>query len=768
MAHTHVTEGKLVGTPIKRGNDPALITGRGRFVDDIQPPGTLHVAFVRSPYAHAEIRSIDTRAALAAPGVVAVVTGAELGDWMRPTPIHDPQLLPDRPLVRHSLTPDRARFAGDAVAAVIADSTARAYDAAELVDVDYRALPAVVSLEQAMAPDAPTVHDGWDSNIAYHLHAESGDVDAALAGATHRVTLRLVVPRIASVYIEPKAVLAVPDPVAGRLTVWASTQTPHGLRSQIAAALDLPEHAIRVVAPDVGGAFGTKGRHAPDYLFAAAAAQRLGQPVKWVETRGEYFRIANQSRDQLQELVAGVDADGTLTALRVRVLLNCGAHNASVHGQRTLMMSSGNYRIPNLVTDVYGVMTNTTPTGPYRGAGRPEASYLLERLIEEIARVTGIDALELRRRNFVQPDEFPYRSATGALYDSGDYAATLDAALEKLDLAAERARIERIRAEGGLAGIGIATFVEPSGGGWDSAEVRMAPGGAVTVSVGVSPHGQGTETAFAQLVADELGLPMTAVAVRASDTDITPQGTGTFGSRSMAVGGGAVVVATRKVRDKLRQLAGALLEVAADDIELRDGQARVVGSPDRALPIARVAAAAHGGAIPAGLEPGLDERAFFSADGSQFPFGTHVAVVSIDPDTGRVTVERFIAVDDCGTVINPLFVAGQVHGGLAQGFGQALWEEVVFDDDGQLVTGSLMDYAVPHADQLPSFELDHTETPSPWTPHGAKGVGEAGTTGAPPAIVNAVLDALRPLGVTALDMPLTSEKVWRAIQDVRR
>lgn len=739
--------------------------GDGRFVDDLKPAGTLHVVFVRSPYAHADVVSVDTAAASAAPGVVAIVTGQDLDEWMKPQPIQDPALLPNRPLIRHSIAADRVRFAGEAVAAVIADNAALAHDAVELVEVEYRELPAVTTAEAAIAPDAPIIHDGWDSNIAYHMHAGDGDVDAAFSTAAHVVTLRLVQPRVASMYIEPKAVLATYDAIGDRLTVWASTQTPHGLRSQIAAVLSMPEPHIRVVAPDVGGAFGTKGRHASDYLFVAAAAHKLRRPVTWSETRSEYFRIANQGRDQVQEVEAAVDADGAIVGLKVRAWVNCGAHNASAHGQRTLIMSSGAYRIPNLTTDVYGVMTTTTPTGPYRGAGRPEAAYLMERLIEEIARVTGIDSIELRRRNFIPPDAFPYRAPTGVTYDSGDYARALDVALRILESEDERARLDDLRAQGLLVGTGVAVFVEPSGGGWDSAEVRVSPTGGVTVMLGVSPHGQGTDVGIAQLVADELGLTVEQIQIVASDTDVTPQGIGTFGSRSMAVGGGAAIIASRRVSEKVRQIAGAMLEVSPDDIELVGGTARVKGTPDRSVPFPRVAAAAHGmGHIPGGVEPGLNETSFFMGDGNQFPFGVHIAVVSVDPDTGRVAVERFIGVDDCGTVINPLMVEGQVHGGLAQGFGQALWEEVIFDDNGQIVTGSLMDYAIPHAGQLPSFELDHTETPSPITPHGAKGVGEAGTTGAPPAIVNAVLDALRPLGVTHIDMPLTAEKVWRAIQ----
>jgi carbon-monoxide dehydrogenase large subunit len=431
-------------------------------------------------------------------------------------------------------------------------------------------------------------------------------------------------------------------------------------------------------------------------------------------------------------------------------------------------MSTGPYRIPNLRADVYGVMTNTTPTGAYRGAGRPEAAYMLERLMDRIAVVTGLDPVELRRRNFIPPEEFPYRGASGALYDSGNYAGALDRALELLDWPRTTAWRDAARADGKLVGVGVGVYCEFAGPGWDSAEVRVAPSGAVTVMTGISPHGQGNETSLAQIVADELAIPMEAITVRASDTAVTPQGIGTFGSRGTAIGGGAVVLASRLVRDKVKRLASAMLEVAPDDIELIDGHARVVGAPDRTLPFTRISRAAHAmEGIPGGLDPGLDAQSFFKPEGRQFPFGVHIAAVEIEPDTGEIRVARYVAVDDCGTIINPLLVQGQKHGGLAQGFGQALWEGVVYDDNGQLLTGSLMDYATPHAEQFPEFELDSTVTPSPHTPHGAKGVGEAGTTGAPPALVNAVLDALRPLGVTELDMPLRPERVWRAIQAAR-
>ena len=762
------TPAKLVGAPVRRVNDRKLLTGHGRFVDDIQLPGTLHVAFVRSPYAHAVIRGIDVSAARAAAGVAAVVTGAEITAWLRPVISHE-ALLPGRQLERYPLTADKARFVGDAVAAVLADSVAAARDAAELVEVDYAELPAVTTAAGAVRSDAPRLYGGWDSNVAYHWEAESGDVNAAFERAERVVTVELVNQRVASVFLEPRAVLAAYDPHAEELTVWASTQAPHTVRTGIATTLDFPEHSIRVIAPDVGGGFGSKGGLYPEYLFAAAASYRLGAPVKWVETRSEHFVATNHGRDQLQHVSAAVTADGRVDALRVRILANCGAYNGATIGQRTGIMSTGPYRIANLRADVYGVMTNTTPTGAYRGAGRPEAAYMLERLMDRIAAETGLDPLELRRRNFIPPDAFPYHGASGALYDSGDYPRALDRAVEMLNWRAAVAERERLRAAGMLAGVGVGVYCEFAGPGWDSAEVRVAPSGAVTIMTGISPHGQGNETSLAQIVADELGIGMQLIVVKASDTAVTPQGIGTFGSRGTAIGGGAVVLAARKVRAKVARLAAAMLEVAPEDIELIDGHARVVGAPDRSVPFARVARAAHVmEGVPGGLEPGIDAQAFFKPDGRQFPFGVHIACVVVEPTTGEIEVTRYVAVDDCGTIINPLLVAGQKHGGLAQGFGQALWEEIVYDERGQLLTGSLMDYPTPRADQFPVFELDSTVTPSPFTPHGAKGVGEAGTTGAPPALVNAVLDALRPLGVAHIDMPLSAERVWRAIESARR
>src|SRR5919202_406344 len=555
------------------------------------------------------------------------------------------------------------------------------------------------------------------------------------------------------------------EPATGELTAWASTQVPHTVRTTLANNLGLPEHAVRVIAPDVGGAFGAKGGVYPEYLLIPALARELGRPVKWQETRSESFLATNHGRDQRQRLRAAVRADGEILGREVEVTGNCGAYNAATVPLRTGLMATGPYRIRDLRVTVQGVMTNTTPTGAYRGAGRPEAAYMLERLLDAVARELGLDPAEVRRRNFVPPEAFPYEGATGVRYDSGDYGRALDEALRRIDYAGFRAEQAAARREGRLVGLGLAVYCEFAGPAWDSATVRAQPGGTVTVAVGASPHGQGTETAFAQLVADGLGVALEDVAVVSGDTARTPQGIGTFGSRNTSIGGSAVLLATRQVREKARRIAAQLLEAAEEDVELTDGHYGVRGMPERAVTFKQIARAAYAfGGAPGGLEPGLEATSYFTPDGRTFPFGAHVALVEIDPATGELAVRRYLAVDDCGPVINPAVVEGQVLGGLAQGFGQALQEAIVYDEGGQLLSGTFLDYAVPVAPQLPDFETAHTVTPSPFNPLGAKGVGEAGTTGAPPALVNAALDALAPLGVTHLDMPLTPERLWQAIR----
>ncbi len=756
--------GAYVGAPVRRVNDPKFVTGRGTFVDDIQLPGTLHVAFVRSPHAHARIVTIDAAAALDVAGVHAVVTGEELAEWMRPDGPHDP-LLPGRDLHRFPITNDKARLVGDPVAAVLADSVQTAYDAAELVQVEYEVLPAVASAVAAMEADAPIIWDGWDSNIAWKWEAGDGDVEAAFANADHTVELELEYQRVASMFLETRGVLARWDAGTEELTIWSSTQVPHRVRTYINDLVGIPEHHVRSIAPDVGGGFGSKGGVYPEYLFAAVMAHRTGLPVKWIETRSEHFVATNQGRDQVQRVRAAVTSEGKITGMTVQVISNCGAYGAASVGQRTGMMASGPYDIENMAVEVIGVMTNTTPTAAYRGAGRPEAAYLCERVIDRICIDLDLDPVAVRRMNFVAPEAFPHRSATGVLYDSGEYDRALSVALDNLGwddaMTAQRAA----RDEGRIVGTGIGVYCEFAGPGWDSGEVRVSPSGNITVMSGISPHGQGNETSLAQIVADQLGVPFETITVKVNDTAIVPQGIGTFGSRGTAIGGGAVLLAAQRAAEKVKAFAAAMLEVSADDIELVDGEARVAGAPDRSVPFNRIARTAHAMApMPGGLEPGLDAQAFFQPDGRQFPFGVHIAQVEINPETGDIDVTRYLSVDDCGTIINPLLVEGQRIGGLAQGFGQALWEHMKFDDEGQVISGTLMDYAAPKATQLPAFELHATVTPSPFTPHGAKGVGEAGTTGAPPAIVNATIDALRGHGVFHVDMPLTAEKIWRLLQ----
>ncbi len=768
MGEGTIENGRYVGRPVRRVGDGRLVTGAGRYVDDVRLPGVLHAAIVRSPHAHAVIKGIDPSAALRLPGVVAVYSGADVAALVRPQTV-EAELLPGRVLRRYPLAPDRVRFVGDAIAVVVAEDAYVARDALDLIEVDYEPLPAVVDAEAALAADAPRLYPEWDSNAAFRWEREAGDPDRAFAAADRIVTVRLINQRVHAAFIETRAVLADPEPGGDGLTVWASTQVPHTLRGGIAAGLGLPEHAVRVIAPDVGGAFGAKGGVYPEYVLIPALAHRLGRPVKWVETRGESFLATNHGRDQIQTLRAAVARDGTMRGLEVAIVANLGAYNAATVATRTGMMATGPYRVRDLRVRVTGVMTNTTPTGAYRGAGRPEAAYMLERLMDAIARDLGLDPAEVRRRNFVPPDAFPYDGPTGVRYDSGDYGRALDEALRRIDYAGFRSEQAAARAAGRLVGLGLGVYCEFAGPGWDSATVRATPGGAVTVAAGVSPHGQGGETAFRQIVADELGVALENIAVRVGDTATTPQGIGTFGSRGTSIGGSAVLLAARGVRDKARRIAAGLLEAAEEDIEVADGRYRVRGVPDRGVGFAQIARAAYAfGGAPGGLEPGLEATSYFQPDGRTFPFGVHVALVEVDRETGELTVRRYLAVDDCGPIINPLLVEGQVRGGLAQGFGQALQEAIRYDADGQLLTGSFLDYAPPRAGQLPPFETAHTVTPSPVNPLGVKGVGEAGTTGAPPALVNAALDALAPLGVHHLDMPLTAERLWRAMRGAGR
>lgn len=753
-----------IGQSLPRTGDRRLLTGAGRYVDDVREPGAAHAAFVRSPHAHARVVRIDTAAALALPGVLAVYTGADVAAMMAPQTA-GVDMLPGRSIERWPLATDRVRFVGDPVAVVVAEDSYVARDAAGLVAVEYDPLPAVATAEAALAPGAPILHDGWENNAAIRWEKVSGDPDRVLAEAERVVEVRLLNNRIHAAFIEPRTILASPTPGTDDFTIWASTQVPHSLRTGIATALGLSEAGIRVIAPDVGGAFGAKGGLYGEYLLIPALARQLGRPVKWGETRSESFLATRHARDQVQTLRAAVEPDGTMRALEVSILGNLGAYDANRVPVNSGNMATGAYRVRDVRVTVTGVMTNTTPTGAYRGAGRPEAAYMLERLMDAIARDLQLDPVEVRRRNIVPVDAFPYDGPTGVRYDSGDYARTLDAATALIDYPAFRAEQAAARARGRYLGIGFALYCEFAGPGWDSARVRAQPDGTVTVAVGVSPHGQGGETAYAQIAADTLGVAFERIVVHSGDTALTPQGIGTFGSRGTSIGGSAVLLAARQVRDKARRFAAAMLEASEEDIEIADGRYAPRDVPERGVTFTEIARAAHRMmGIPGGLEPGLEATSHFTPEGRTFPFGVHVAVVEIDAATGELTVRRYLAVDDCGVQINPRLVEDQVRGGLAQGFGQALQEVVRYDDEGQLLSGTFMDYAAPRANQLPNFDLAHTVTPSPFNPLGVKGVGEAGTTGAPPALVNAALDALAPLGVRHLDMPLTPEKLWRAMR----
>ena len=767
----------LIGADVRRREDPALVQGAGRFVDDLAPPRLVFASVLRSPHAHARLRRLDTMRAAAIPRVVRVITARDVDGTVDPEPavgIPPAARRPARPL----LARDVVRYVGEPVAVVVAEDRYVAADACEQIEAEYDPQPAVSDLDAALAPRAPRVHAQFPDNVALTWGWSEGDVDGAFARAHTVVRLRVKNQRLAGVALEPRGCVA--EFRGGMLTVWAGTQTPHRLRSGLAQILRLPESAVRVIAPDVGGGFGCKISFYADEALCAWAAMRTGRPVKLVLTRREDFLATTQGRGQINDVEAAVARDGTVLALRARTVADLGAYLEILTpyaGMLTGRLLTGPYRIPAARYELTSVFTNAMATAPYRGAGRPEATYLLERTMDAIARSCGLDPAEVRRRNLIRPEEFPYRAPSGLVYDSGQYEAALDRALAMVDYKRFRDLQRRARDDGRHLGIGFSTFMETAGvgpskttpiPGWESATVRVETSGKITVLTGTSPHGQGLETAFAQIVADRLGVAMDDVAVLHGDTAIVAAGVGTFGSRSIAVGAPALVASVDKVLDKARRIAAALLEAGADDIVVDRGRFVVRGVPDRATTLADVAAAAWSvKALPASMEPGLEATTVWDPPNFTFPSGTHIAVVDVDLESGAVRLLRVVAVDDCGRVINPLLVEGQIHGGLAQGIGQALWEHMAYDDLGQCLTASLMDYAVPKADALPSWELDRIETPSPVNPLGVKGCGEAGTIGSTPAVVNAVIDALAPLGVTHLDMPLTAPRVWSAIQQAR-
>jgi aerobic carbon-monoxide dehydrogenase large subunit len=778
----------FVGKSIKRREDPRLITGEAKYIDDIRLPGLAYAAILRSPYAHARIKSINLDAAKAVPGVIAAFTGKDFAD-LNPLPcawqaggvknnVNTPRVLEI----------DKVTFTGAGVAVVIAESRYIAEDAVNLIEVDWEPLDVVVDARKATESGAPQLHDNAPNNIA--LEWECGDrseTDRALSEADVVIRQPMINQRLIPTPIEPRGCVAQYLSATGEFTVWMTSQAPHVMRLLMTAfVFGIPETQMRVISPQIGGGFGAKIFLYPEYCLMAALARKLGRPVKWMETRSENYIATTHGRDHITELEIGAKRDGTITALKVKTYANLGGVLSTIApGIPTTLygrLLSGVYKIPNIHCSVTGVYTNTGMVDAYRGAGRPEATYVTERAVDLVADELGLDPVEVRRKNFIPADEFPYdpKILKGLKYDSGNYEGAMHRALEMFDYGAFLQEQAEARKRGRYLGVGFSTYLEICGvapsawiglpgegwgaGLWESANVRVHLTGKVVVTTGSQNHGQGHETSLAQITADELGVAVEDVIVQHSDTLGTPFGYGTYGSRSTAVGAVAVYTSLQRIKEKARALGAHLLEAAIEDVVFENGKAYVKGSPDRAKTIQEIAgAAALAYNLPAGMEPFLDDTAYYDPPNCTFPFGTHICVVEVDPETGWVDIKRYVCVDDVGNVINPMIVDGQTHGGIVQGIAQALWEGAVYDEYGQLLTGSLMDYALPRADVLPNFELDRTVTPSPVNPMGVKGAGEMGTIASTPAVVNAVIDALSPFGIRHLDMPLTPVKVWQAM-----
>jgi carbon-monoxide dehydrogenase large subunit len=768
---------QFVGARVRRREDPDLITGRGRYVADIPLAGAASLAFVRSPHAHAQVLGIDAAPALSLPGVLTVFTAFDLrSEWKKPLPVtveaDGGKFEEVFSTARYPLAEERVRHVGDPVAVVVAQDPYAAADAAAAVSVDYRPLDAVSSPEAALSASAPSLHDSASGNRAFLWSLHGGDVDRAFARAAKVVEVDARIQRLIPNAMEPRAVAAVHDRDRG-FTLWSTTQIPHLLRDDLAEILGVEAGTIRVVAPEVGGGFGAKCNVYGEEALVLALARRLRRPMRWLATRSEDYFATTHGRDQRGVLKLASDREGRVLAADLSLVMDCGAYHSRatpVVPPLTGLMMTGVYDIRNARAKATGVFTNKVWSEPYRGAGRPEAAYLVERGIDVLASELGLDPAEIRRRNFIAPDRFPYQTATGLTYDSGDYARALDEALRRVDYPGLREEQRRRRREGGkLLGVGIACYVEICGfGPWELGAVRVEKDGRATVLTGTSPHGQGHETSWAQIAAETLSIPLEDIEVLHGDTAIVPRGIGTFGSRSAAVGGAAVQKSSVQVREGAKELAAHLLEAAAADIQLEGGRFHVVGSKERSVSWKEVAAFGGGGGAPEELRGKLAAETDYKPAGETYPFGAHVSVVEIDPETGEIEVARMLTVDDCGRVINPLLVEGQIHGGIAQGIGQALFEGADYDEDGNLLTGTLMEYAVPRAGQLPSFECHRTETPTPLNALGVKGVGEAATIGSTPAVVNAVVDALAHLGVRHIDTPLTPEKIWRVMRQAGR
>lgn len=780
----------VIGQSIKRREDPRLITGEAKYLDDLQMAGMAHAAILRSPFAHAKIKSIKTDKAKALPGVIGVFTGKDFMD-LNPLPcawaaggvknnLNTPRVL----------EVDRVTHTGMGVAVVVAEDRYTAEDALALIEVDWEPLPVVTDAKKATEPGAPQLHENAPNNIECEWECGDADAtDAALKSADVVIKQHIVNQRLIPNPMEPRGCLAQYNPAADEYTFWVTAQAPHVARLLISAfVLGIPETKLRVISPQIGGGFGAKIYFYPEYALALALAKRIGRPVKWVETRRENYVATTHGRDHITEVEIGAKKDGTITGLRVNTYANMGGILSTIApGIPTTLygrLLSGPYKIPHIYCHVTNVYTNTAMVDAYRGAGRPEATYVLERALDWVADELGMDPVEVRRKNFIPANEFPYTPAdnilAGLSYDSGDYTKALDRALTMLDYKDFREEQAAARKQGKYLGVGFSTYIELCGvapsawiglpnqgwgaGLWESANIRMHLTGKVVVTSGSQSHGQGHETTMAQIVADELGISIDDVIVQHSDTQGTPFGYGSYGSRSGAVGGTAVYRAAERIKEKAKRLAAHMLEANVEDLIYEDGKVMVKGVPAKAKTIQEIALqAAVGYSLPQGMEPFLDETSYYDPPNCTYPFGTHICVVEVDGNTGKTKILRYIAVDDVGNVINPMIVDGQVHGGIAQGIAQALYEGAVYDDNGQLVSGSLMDYAVPTAAMLPSYETARTVTPSPVNPLGVKGAGETGTIASTPAVVNAVMDALKPFAIKNIDMPLTPEKVWRAI-----
>jgi carbon-monoxide dehydrogenase large subunit len=776
----------MIGARIHRREDPRLVRGQGRYTDDFVRPNTAYLALIRSPYAHARISSIDATAAKAAPGVVAVYVAEDIEKVISgampvaPAFVADKKTVPDRfPIAKSEVC-----FQGEPVAVVVAETKSQAADAAQLVEVDYEQLPAVMDLEKALEPGSPKVHEGLPDNAGWDL-TFSADADAAFADAEVVVKERILQQRLAPTPMETRAVLAEWLDADRTMTMWLSSQNPHFIRLFIGGAMGIPENRFRVISPDVGGGFGSKISPYPEDYVVPAASKLLGRPVKWVETRTENMQTTTHGRGQVFDVEVAGKKDGTLLGMKVTQYLDCGAYMGTFSAFQACacLLAGGAYNWKQIAARTVGVLTNRVPTDPYRGAGRPEATHLCERMVDLFAAEIGMDPVAVRKKNFLRPDQFPYTNHFGLVYDSGNYEGSLNKALGIAGYEQFRRDQESARSRGKYLGIGVSTWIEicgfgpsaataPATGGLaltESAHVRVFPTGSVNVYVGTHSHGQGHDTTFPQIVADTLGVPYDQIELRHGDTAEGPAfGYGTYGSRSLAVGGLAILKATQKVRDKAKRIAAHMLEAAEEDVVADQGDFYVKGSPDKRKAFGEVAFAAYGAGLPEGMELGLEAVAYFDPPNLVWPFGAHVCLVEVDPETGSVELQKYVAVDDCGNVINPMIVEGQLHGGITQGIAQALFEEVVYDDDGTLKTGSLLDYTMPTINEIPTLTLDSTVTPSPTNELGVKGIGEAGTIAASAAVINAICDALAPFGIKHVDMPASPDRLWKQIQEARR